>query len=142
MKWVPLVSHFIYKHPELKSLAHSHMASKWQSLDSNSESLALGAHTLTPARQPVIVAQAAVAPRRGRSLSLEVREGLLEEETCILEEHEGLARQTKQGRVFQAEGTTCAKTQSGNTCSSSGGTGALVSEVGHRVSPRVDGDER
>ena len=39
------------------------------------------------------------------------------------------ARQTKQGRVFQAEGTTCAKTQSGNTVQVQGGTGALVSEV-------------
>lgn len=52
VKWVLLVSHFIYKHPELKSLAHSHMASKWQSLDSNSESLALGP-TLSPPHEPV-----------------------------------------------------------------------------------------
>ena len=48
VKWVLLVSHFIYKHPELKSLAHSHMASKWQSSDSNSES-GSRAHTLTTA---------------------------------------------------------------------------------------------
>lgn len=52
VKWVLLVSHFTYKHTELKSLAHSHMASQWQSSDSNSESLALG-RTLSLPHEPL-----------------------------------------------------------------------------------------
>lgn len=83
------------------------------------------------------------APRRGRSLSLEVREGLLEEETCILEEHErGLpGRQSREGCSRQRE-QHMKRPKVGTHVQVQGGTGALVSEVGCRVSPQVDGDER
>ena len=49
VKWVLLVSYFTDKHPELTSLAHSHMACQWRSSDSNSRESGSRAHTLTAA---------------------------------------------------------------------------------------------
>lgn len=60
------------------------------------------------------------APRRGRSLSLEVRGGLLEEVTCILEEHQGVCQADKAGKGVPGRGNNMCEDPEWEHSSSSG----------------------
>ena len=83
-------------------------------------------------------------PRRGRSLSLGVREGLLEEMSCNfhLEEHEGVHQADKAGKGVPGRGNRmCKAPKVGIHIQVQVGTGASM-RSGHGVQPQADGDER
>lgn len=87
------------------------------------------------------------APRRGRSLSLEVKEDLLEEVTCSLhlEKREGVCQADTAGKGVLGRGNSmCKSPKIGTHTQVQVGTGASVSKVRlwGTTLHQVDGDER